>query len=124
MTTKIKVSRDSVAMGDDCTAPNQQIFEIQPDTTLAQFCELLIEQYYLPSIQGGCATWVLTFQNQPLAVIAQQWEKPRYITDSQALLSIYLDRIDGEVMYHFWVDYEQQKDPDKIYQLCLKKNER
>ena len=111
----IKVARDSVAMGDDCTAPNAREFEVEQNSTLADFCDLIIKNYYLPSIWGGEATWVLTFQNQPIAVLAQQWGSPKYLVDSSETVSSYMNRLIDPPHYHFWFDYKCQKDPEKIY---------
>ena len=115
MTIIIKVARDSVAMGDDCTAPNAREFEVEQNSTLADFCDLIIKNYYLPSIRGGEATWVLTFQNQPIAVLAQQWESTKYLVDSSETVSSYMNRLIDSPHYHFWFDYKCQKDPEKIY---------
>ena len=111
----IKVARDSVAMGDDCTAPNAKEFEVESNSTLADFCHLIIKNDYFPPIQGGEATWVLTFQNQPIAVLAQQWESPKYLVDSSDTISSYMNYLIDPPHYHFWFDYKCQKDPEKIY---------
>lgn len=111
----IKVARDSVAMGDDCTAPNAREFEVEQNSKLADFCHLISKNGYFPPIQGGEATWVLTFQNQPIAVLTQQWNHLKFLIDSNMEISKLIDALVEQPNYHFWFDYKCQKDPEKIY---------
>ncbi len=59
---------------------------------------------YLPEISGGKATWSVTCNNA-VAVIAQQWNKPRFIGSTEYGVCSTL---------HF--KYHTQEDPELVYE--------
>jgi hypothetical protein len=79
-TRSLIVWRDSVAAGDDADAPHEWILPVSPDATVSDVVErvLRVSPRYLASIGGGRATWILE-TGRPIAVVAQQWEEPRYL---------------------------------------------
>ncbi|MEZ6045233.1 MAG: hypothetical protein R3C11_06550 [Planctomycetaceae bacterium] len=94
-------------MADDVDAPHDKYVEI-PDASLAVIANEIIRTRYLASIDGGKATWILRRKQdgEPLVVIAQQWESPRYLIDETSQLDLNL------VLY---LEYYCQVDPDLVW---------
>jgi hypothetical protein len=110
MMKTIVLRRESVSMGDDAFDHTLEI-EIEDGWTISQVLESIIGKNYLPKIQGGHATWSVAY-DKPLAVLAQQWDKPRLIVNAY-----YLD-----YSKHFKIDtlhfnYHAQIDPDIVYRV-------
>lgn len=68
---KIKLTRESVAMGDDVYAPHFLEIEIGPNWTIKEILNYIVKIDYLPKISGGKATWSVSI-NEPIAVLTQQ----------------------------------------------------
>lgn len=104
---KIIVTRDSVAAGDDDSAPHLLTIQVKETDSIKNIIELLAHSEYLPKIYGGEATWSVA-SHQPLAVIAQQWISARLIclTDQHTFVNFNLDRI------HF--NYHSQDPPEMV----------
>lgn len=68
---KIKLTRESVTMADDIYAPHLFEIEINPNWTISQILNFVIDADYLPSINGGKATWSVAI-NEPIAVLSQE----------------------------------------------------
>jgi hypothetical protein len=67
---------------------------------------------YLPcKIQGGKATWVVKSNGTPLAIIAQQWRKPKIIDRNVTIDSIK----DEHGCLEFFVEYRGQEDPNEVF---------
>ena len=79
--TGVRLTRQSVAMSDDAWAPHEWEFTDASDTKLADLIQIAIDDHYLATISGGRATWVVEASRLPLAVVAQQWREPRWLTD-------------------------------------------
>jgi hypothetical protein len=106
----INVDRDSVAMGDDIL-PHSESIDLPSETALADVIAHLREVGFLAVIAGGKATWILE-ADRPLAVVAQQWEEPRYFVDRSRPISSFASH-DGRVslMFRYW----KQRDPDYVF---------
>lgn len=65
---EIILDRDSVCMGDDMDS-HEKTIKITRPMKLSDFIDMVINLRYLPYIYGGKATWVMRYQNKPLAVI-------------------------------------------------------
>ncbi|MGW3179998.1 hypothetical protein ACWDD9_12105 [Kitasatospora sp. NPDC001119] len=115
---RIHLTRDSVAAGDDADAPHAGTATL-PDglDAPAALTALGLPRPRLPLIGGGLATWVVrAADGTPLAVLAQQWPRPRPLPAWQGPL----DRLagaDGTVRLH--VEYRRQLDPEAEYQRLL-----
>ncbi|MET8545448.1 hypothetical protein ABZW03_33145 [Kitasatospora sp. NPDC004799] len=115
---RILLTRDSVAAGDDADAPHAETVTL-PDglDAPAALTALGLPRPRLPLIGGGRATWVLRGgDGTPLAVLAQQWPRPRPLPAALGPL----DRLagaDGAVRLH--VEYRRQLDPDAEYERLL-----
>lgn len=68
---KIKLTRASVAMGDDVDAPHFLEIEIEPNWTITEILEYVTDINYLPKIIGGRATWSVAI-NEPIAILSQE----------------------------------------------------
>ncbi|MDG4861953.1 hypothetical protein P8605_27810 [Streptomyces sp. T-3] len=104
---RLVLTRDSVAMGDDANAPHEQVIDCDEGLTLAAFLSDVRTHRYLASIAAGRATWVLYEGAETLAVIAQEWDGPRFLADAGRTFRGAMVRL------HF--RYEAQRDPDEVY---------
>ncbi|MEN8652070.1 hypothetical protein ABCR94_15995 [Streptomyces sp. 21So2-11] len=111
---KLLLTRESVSMGDDVNAPHERQEEFPDALAIGEVIATVVADGYLPRIAGGCATWVLTTSGTvSLAVVAQQWEKPRLLATGHGPLVSLADPDRGEVRWHF--RYFTQEDPDAVY---------
>jgi hypothetical protein len=114
--------RRSVAMGDDAWAPHTWAFPIDTLTMLGELAQIAIEGDYLASISGGQASWVLQTarSGRPLAVVAQQWEVPRWLVDPAAYVIQVADIYDEQLeRAHLYFEYRVQADPDDVFQQVM-----
>ena len=79
----IIVWRDSVTASDDIFAPHEIKIKDENDESIETTLEKILATRYLPSIQGGKATWILVGKSS-LAVIAEQWSKPHFFVEPGA----------------------------------------
>jgi hypothetical protein len=109
----VYLSRESVCAGDDVDAPHSETISFPDGTSVLDVLTQVARSGYLASIVGGEATWSAV-SNVPLAVIAQQWSKPKPLP---ALLysSADLDVKDNTLRIHF--NYHAQENPDKVYKI-------
>tara|TARA_B100001093_G_scaffold511843_1_gene580613 strand:+ start:959 stop:1333 length:375 start_codon:yes stop_codon:yes gene_type:complete len=110
---KIRINRDSVCAGDDVISHNIE-WNLKESMTLSEFLDIQNEIYPLARIAGGRATWILKGQDI-LAVLAQQWAKPKFVANESTLIKENLnvsDKYRGELHFHYWV----QTDPIKVYE--------
>lgn len=73
---RIRLTRDSVAAGDDADAPHTRLIDIADAETAHEVVDLVFDKLALAAISGGQATWGLK-SNVMLAVVAQHWTAPR-----------------------------------------------
>jgi hypothetical protein len=103
-------TRESVHAGDDGGAPHSRTFVVPDGASLEEVVGVVPASRYLPSISGGLATWSVA-SGIPLAVVAQQWPRPRMLFLTSRDLE-QLDRPDGVLRLHF--NYHTQYDPDVV----------
>ena len=72
----VYLSRASVCAGDDVDAPHNKTIYVSDGMPILDILSLVSDSGYLPLIAGGKATWSAS-SNVPIAVLAQQWIKPR-----------------------------------------------
>lgn len=108
---RIVIWRDSVAMGDDIDAPHERIVDVPDDASIGTIVADLANGAYLASIAGGRATWIVD-GTRPLAVVAQQWDVPRWLVAPDAPAAP-LRRPDGSPDFH--VRYWLQVDPERVF---------
>jgi hypothetical protein len=78
---KIRLTRDSVSMGDEVGGTSLEI-EVNEYWLIEKILDEILRINYLPKMSGDKATWSVAFEN-PIAVISQQWEKPEIIIHSE-----------------------------------------
>lgn len=107
---KVHLTRASVAMSDDVDAPYTVEMTVADDLSVAAIIDRIFYSNYLASIAGGKATWS-AISNIPLAVLAQQWAAPKFLTPLPPLSK--LDFVDNTLALYF--NYHTQQDPDLVY---------
>ena len=112
---KILLTRDSVAMGDDVDAPHFHTLELPEKVTLIEIVDTIHHSNYLANIHGGNASWSVV-SNSPIAVIAQQWNKPKLFPQFELIPSLdcLLKNNEG---YKFHLNYHAQLDPNIVYEV-------
>jgi hypothetical protein len=110
MTLRIRVTRDSVAAGDDADAPHERVFAFADDPSPLAAIARIVADGYLARIAGGKAVWSAA-SGVPLAVVAQQWPGPRLVPWQEPTWS-QLEQQDGSCRLHF--NYHAQIDPDIV----------
>jgi hypothetical protein len=94
------------------TPPHELILEISGPETLRAALENIASRHYLASMSGGKATWIGEASGCPLAVIAQQWSKPKYLSDPDHPLTDYLT-VDANP--HLQFKYRCQIEPEPFF---------
>lgn len=111
----LTVWRDSVQGGDDMDAPHEAKIAIRRDESLGSVISRVIADNFLASVGGGAATWIAESGMRPVAVVAQQWAKPRFlVTPEQSVCSV----VGGDCRCHLIFRYWCQADPDRVFE-CL-----
>lgn len=115
---KVTIERDSVCAGDDIDAPHARTIRVRPDCTLGEVLDSIRDTRYLAGISGGLATWIVE-SNRPLAVVAQQWDSPRFLVAPETRFVDCANLNAGRALYfHYWC----QADPEVVFE-CLEKGE-
>lgn len=111
---KIKLTRESVAMGDDVDAPHFFEIEIQPNWTILEILNRIVKLNYLPQIYGGKATWSVAI-NEPIAILSQEnFENPLLICFPDYPFQETLGFVKIE---HIHFSYHAQKNPEEVYEV-------
>lgn len=114
----IRLTRSSVAMGDDVDAPHAWELNMEDSSQLRELLFKVKEQHYLASIGSGKATWVPYLEDMALAVVAQQWEEPNFlINDSITMAELF----DGHQRAELHFRYLAQQDPHEVVHLLKQK---
>lgn len=108
---KIHLTRDSVCAGDDVDAPHARTVVFSDGVPLETVIQEIARSGYLAAIAGGNATWSAV-AGHPIAVVAQQWSRPKLLPDSEAQ-PLMLQGPDGVARLHF--RYHVQDDPHGVY---------
>jgi len=111
ITSSLVIWRDSVCAGDDGDAPHEWRVPAAPEATVADVAGKLQSARYLASVSGGRATWILQGAG-PLAVLAQEWEEPRFLVAPEAPV---WDQVDRLARPHLLVKYWCQADPNRVF---------
>ena len=111
----LRVERDSVCAGDGVDAPHAANFELARDDSVAHAVSAVVRARYLPEIAGGAATWIVRAGDQPLAVVAQQWDAPKFLTEASTRTPL-ATLADAPALFF---RYECQVDPSEVL-ACLR----
>ena len=110
----LRLTRDSVAAGDDFDAPHEKLLHVKIEPTWTAIFNAILEQKYLPTIGSGNATWV-GVSLEPVAVLAQQWQwRARPIGHEPGVPSDLRDE-QGRLRVHF--SYLAQLDPEVAFEV-------
>jgi hypothetical protein len=113
MNTKhwIILTRDSVCAADDCFAPHLRKWSLGLAMDVQKLMQKMKDDYLPTNIQGGKATWVVKSKAASLAVIAQQWEKPKLLCHTGSIASLQDENGNLEIQ----VEYRAYDDADKVF---------
>ncbi|GAA5214798.1 hypothetical protein ACFSJ3_15980 [Corallincola platygyrae] len=109
---KLKLTRDSVAAGDDADAPHFFDVVVSDDSTTEEIIEFVCEGSYLPKVVGS-ATWSFS-SHKPLAVFAQKWGRPRMLSFIDCPVS---DLATDGSGIRFHVNYHAQIEPEVVFEV-------
>ena len=125
-TLHLMLDRDSVAAGDDVNS-HQEPLAVDSTASVADVLRRIDVSTYLPAIDGGKATWIFgikqrqlrpdfDFQStrlkRPLAIVAQQWEMPRFLVPPACLIADYIEPDTPETLqFAYWA----QADPTDVF---------
>ena len=112
----ILITRDSVAAGDDIEAPHERTLSFPDGMSLEEIIGKVSSSGYLASITGGKATWSVV-SRAPLAVVAQQWSKPRLLVWRPQSISALRSK-HGIPHLHF--NYHAQQDPEVVCEVLMR----
>lgn len=110
----VRFTRDSVCMADDMHWPNETSIAVDGET-VAVLANSIEVGRHLAGISGGLATWILRCdhaEGMPLAVLAQQWERPRYLVPEDGC---FLDLVTDREAPGAFAQYCGQRDPEGVY---------
>ena len=100
-------------MGDD-SRDNSLEIEVKENWKITKILEEVLRINYLPQIWGGKATWSVAYDN-PLAVMTQQWPKPKYIGFAPEFPFTITNKYKDFNKLHF--NYHAQIDPELVYRV-------
>lgn len=103
-------TRGSVHASDE---PQPLRLAVAYDTSPGDLLRLAADRRWLPSIQGGRATWSIV-SNDILAVLAYEWPDLKFNSMLEERLHA-ADRRAGVLHLHF--NYHAQIDPDLLYRV-------
>lgn len=110
----LHITRDSVCAGDDIDPEsNSRRLSINDGLSVEEIVGVACSAADLPTIVGGKATWCIS-SNKPLAIVAQQWPAPKFVSFIQPQLAE-LDLRDDGIWFH--TSYFAQQDPDLVYSI-------
>lgn len=109
---QVFLTRDSVAAGDDADAPHNQTITVADYMSVEDIVAQVARSGYLASIGGGKATWSAS-SRYPLAVVAQEWDKPKLL---YAFKLNKLDYVENENALYMHFTYYAQLDPQIVYE--------
>ena len=98
-------------MADSFFAPHLKKWPASLATSVERVMQTLKDDYIPRNIQGGKATWVVTSNETPLAIVAQQWRRPKVIDKNVTVESLRDE--DGNLTLH--VGYRCQEDPERVF---------
>lgn len=107
----LHITRDSVCAADDVDpGANSRQWSVDDDLTVESIVAKVWCSADLPQIAGGEATWCIS-SNQPLAIVAQQWDSPKLVQAVGPAVDE-LDIRDDGVWFH--VSYFAQQNPEIV----------
>ncbi|WP_266168752.1 hypothetical protein [Dyella subtropica] len=116
-TLLIYADRDSVCAGDDGEA-HERPFAAPMSASVHQLIELAQSACCLATIAGGHATWIVEaggHGGKPIAVVAQQWQKPRLLVAESETVGRLFAIHKAAVFFKYWC----QADPECVFEALM-----
>jgi hypothetical protein len=110
---QVFLMRDSVAAGDDADAPHAKTITVPDGSSLEAIITMVAQSGYLAYIGGGKATWSAN-SKIPLAIVAQEWDKPKMLSYYTVPFSK-VKMVDGNL--HLYFTYYMQLDPNVVFEV-------
>jgi hypothetical protein len=98
-------------MADEVHAPHLKKWPVSLAKSVERLMQTLKDDYILRNVQGGKATWVVKSSGTPLAIIAQQWKKPKITVQNVTIDSLKDEQ--GNLTLH--IEYRGQDDPEEVF---------
>lgn len=110
----IRITRDSLSRADKLKAPHECVTKVSSTATVEELLLSVYQKLKLADPAYTKATWSVT-SKRPLAVVSQQWAKPRILLRSVRRLEDTMI-VQGSTAYlHFCL--HNDADPDALYQV-------
>ena len=110
----IRVTRDSLSQADKLNAPHEHVTKAASTATVEELLLGVYQKLKTADPAYAKATWSVT-SKRPLAVVSQQWAKPRILLRSVRRLEDTLI-VQGKTAYlHFCL--HNKADPHALYQM-------
>ena len=84
---RIKITRDSICMADDCNAPHGAVIGIESDGSIKDFIKIIVERY-CPKMRGTILIWVLSYRDRHLAVFNGTTASTNIVNDNMINMTI------------------------------------
>ena len=110
---KIKLTRDSVAAGDDCDAPHLIEIDVPNNSSISSVVDHILSLNYLASISSGKAVWSLA-STKPLVLVAQQWSNPKLLAWANPTV---LELANGNNELNLKFNYHAQLNPEIVFEV-------
>jgi hypothetical protein len=107
----LAIDRDSVHPGDDLISYANSV-KLDPTATLRIALEAIQTMHYLPGISEDEATWIICASDQPIGVLAQQWEAPKLVVPIESPVTQVFGE-DEPLLFFF--RYWCQTDPHVVF---------
>ena len=109
----LNVERDSVCAGDDNDAPHTKQFSFESNASLTEALSTIVNAGYMACISGGKATWIVEAAGKAVAVVAQQWQSPKFLIDPTTLVGeCIIPESPNALFFRYWC----QVDPDVVFE--------
>ena len=112
---RVYLSRDSVCLGDDFSAPHEKEWIEKLGNDLLHIMNRCKADYLPTNIQGDHPGWIAKNGTNIIAVIAQHWEESKLIPPYTT--TDILKDSDENIYIHFY--YLQGENPDAVYEALL-----
>jgi hypothetical protein len=115
---KLIVDRDSVHAGDDMSS-HEITMDVAEDMSIEKLLMSAVQKCVLPMISGGLGTWFSYSESEPkqyLCVLAQQWEKPKFLVNPSTNVRTIFTGESAKLIFRYWC----QVDPDLVFKSLLR----
>jgi len=108
---RIYLTRDSVCLGDDFSAPHEREWILKNENDLLGIINQCKADYLPTNIQGNNPGWIAKSGQSNIAVVAQNWKEAKLISTALTIESIKNEK--GNVVLHF--EYLKEHEPEDVF---------